>query len=182
MNSIITKTSIEGFLVIENPFHKDSRGFYHEIAQMQLHEELLFQPKQWNHSFSKPGVLRGLHASRWNKLIYPLNGTCFVAVADVREDSKTFGCVETLTIRGDKPKAIFVAKGIANSFCVIGSKPLHYLYLVDEYYQNNEVGIAWNDADLNIRWPIKDPILSDKDQKNPVIRDLFPEQFKKTKL
>ena len=107
----------------------------------------------------------------------------FVAIVDVREDSETFGKVETFTFdntKGDSPhSALFIPKGLGNSICVNGEEDVHYVYLVDEYWDDAKAqGILWNDPDIAIDWPVKDPIISERDMKNPTLRELFPDKFK----
>ena len=132
-----------------------------------------------NHSFSLPKVLRGIHAEAWNKIVYPLTGEAFIAIADIRPQSPTFGKVETFTINDDNRIALFISNGLANSFCVTGKEPVHYVYLVDAYYDGTDTrAIALDDPDLKINWPIKDPIISQRNKNNPKLRDLFPEKFK----
>lgn len=186
MEETITKTSIPGLLVIERPVHKDNRGFFHEIFRLNELEEatgIKFNPVQWSHSRSNPKVIRALHTEGWNKLIYPVSGKMFAAIADVRLESDAFGTVETFTFDSDSQdsthKALFLPPGLGNSICVIGDTPVDYVYLVDEYWDDAKAkGIAWDDPDLNIDWPIKDPIISERDTKNPTLRELFPEKFK----
>ena len=177
----IKKTSIEGLLVLERPILSDDRGFFKEIFHLDELEEVLgheFKPVQANHSRSLPKVLRGLHAENWNKLVYPMSGKVFVAIADIRPDSETFGKVETFTLDDDNRHALFIPQGLANSFCVL-EDIVNYLYLVDAYWDGSDTrAIVWNDPDLAIDWPIKDPILSDRDKNNPTLRQLFPEKFK----
>jgi dTDP-4-dehydrorhamnose 3,5-epimerase len=179
----IRKTTIPGLLVIERPIFKDKRGFFKEIFRLdalEKHTGKKFFFKQGNHSFSFPKVIRGLHAENWNKIVYLLTGKVFAAVADVRPDSKTFGKVETFVLDERNPKALFIPKGLANSVCVIGNKPAHYLYLVDAYYDGSDVtAFAWNDPDLKIKWPVKRPIISERDKNNPSLREIFPEKFKR---
>ena len=178
----VKKTSIEGLLVLERPTDEDERGFFREVFHFDELEEVLgfkFNPVQVNHSKSKPKVLRGLHAENWNKLVYPVTGEVFVAIVDIRPDSPTFAKVETFTFDESNPTALFIAKGLANSICVIHKKDVHYIYLVDAYYDGSDTrAIAWDDPDLNIDWPIKGPILSERDNNNPQLRDLFPEKFR----
>jgi len=177
----IKKTSIPGLLVIERPTYKDKRGFFREAVRLNELEEIAgfeFNIKQWNHSKSKPKVIRALHAEGWNKLVYPVTGKMFAAIVDIRPDSKTFGKVETFTFDETRLRALFIPEGLANSICVVGTKPVHYFYLVDKYYDGSDTrAIAWNDPDLNIKWPIKDPIISERDKNNPTLREAFPEKF-----
>lgn len=178
---MIKTTSIPGLLSLERPVVSDERGFFKEIFHLDELEKALgyeFKPVQANHSQSLTGVLRGLHAENWNKLVYPLSGKVFVAIADIRPDSKTFAKVETFTIDDSNRFALFIPRGLANSFCVIEGT-VNYLYLVDSYYDGSDTrAIAFDDPDLNIDWPIKNPIISDRDKNNPRLRELFPEKFK----
>jgi dTDP-4-dehydrorhamnose 3,5-epimerase len=178
----IKKTSIDGLLIIERPIFKDERGFFKEIFRIDALEKEIgkkFHFKQANHTYSKPRVIRGLHAEGWNKIIAPVSGKVFIAIVDIRPESKTFAKIETLTIDEKSPKAIYIPKGLANSFCVLGSKPAHYLYLVDAYYDGSDTtAIAWDDPDLNINWPIKNPVISERDKNNLTMREKFPEKYK----
>jgi dTDP-4-dehydrorhamnose 3,5-epimerase len=123
-------------------------------------------------------VLRALHAEMWNKLVYPVTGRMFAAVVDIRPEMDTFGHTVELTFDESEPSALFVPSGLANSICVVGEAPVHYLYLVDSYYDGSDTrAVAWDDPDLDIRWPITDPLLSRRDRENPRLRDLFPEKF-----
>ncbi|MCH7641094.1 dTDP-4-dehydrorhamnose 3,5-epimerase family protein [Patescibacteria group bacterium] len=177
----IGKTSISGLLTIERPIFRDERGFFKEIFRLDALEKFTrkkFLYKQWNHAYSNPRVIRALHAENWNKIAYPLTGRMFAALVDIRENSKTFGKVETFTLDEKKPYALFIPTGIANSICVLGNKPVHYMYLVDAYYTGGDTrAIAWDDPDLNIKWPVKNPIISERDKNNPTLRELFPEKF-----
>lgn len=177
----IKKTEIPGLYIIERPTFPDERGHFREALRINELEELgiKFSPVQWNHSLSLPGVIRGLHAENWNKVVYPATGKMTSFFVDIRPDSPTFGKVVSIDFDEKTPKAIYVPKGIANSICVIGDMPVHYFYLVDAYYDGKDTrAIAWDDPDLNIKWPIKNPIISDRDKNNPKLRDLFPEKFK----
>jgi dTDP-4-dehydrorhamnose 3,5-epimerase len=183
---VISKTSIDGLFVIERPTFLDERGFFHEIARVEdIKNEIgiEFKPVQWSHSFSKPDVIRAIHSENWNKIVYPMTGKLFVPIVDVRPDSKTFGKIEEFTFdntKEDAPhQALFLSKGLGNSLCAFGDEAVHYVYLTDEYWDNSKArGIAWDDPDLNIKWPVENPIISDRDRKNPTLRDLYPEKFK----
>lgn len=178
----IEKTSIEGLFIIKRPQFDDERGFFKEVVRIDLLNNELglnFSGKQWNHSMSKPNVLRGIHAEGWNKIVYPVSGKVFMAVVDIRPESKTFKKVETFISDENNRFGLFLTKGIANSFCNIGNTSSDYLYLVDAYYDGTDKkAVAWNDPDLNIKWPIENPILSKRDQDNPTLKKLFPDKFK----
>jgi dTDP-4-dehydrorhamnose 3,5-epimerase len=179
----VKKTGIPGLYVIDRPVYKDPRGFFHEIVRfdhLQAVSGIDFKPVQANHSRSLPGVIRAIHAECWNKLVYPVSGKMYAAIVDIRPESPTFGKFEEFVFDTScEHKALFVPNGLGNSICVIGSEPVDYIYLVDAYYKGDAPrAVAWNDPDLNINWPISNPIISDKDQRNSTLRELFPEKFK----
>ena len=185
-SSNISKTSIPGVVLIKRPIKIDGRGFFHEIFRKEDLKEATgidFNPVQWSHSMSHPGVIRAIHTENWNKLIYPVTGILYAPIVDLRPESPTFGKVEYITIDNTKEdslrQAIFLPKGgIGNSICVLGEEDLNYLYLVDEYWDDSKAkGVAWDDPDLNIKWPVENPTLSDRDKNNPKLRDIFPEKF-----
>lgn len=178
----VKTTSIPGLLVLKRPIFSDERGFFRELFHKDDLEKMLgfkFNGIQMNHSHSLPQVLRGIHAEKWNKIIYPVYGDVFIAIVDIRPGSSTFGKVETFQVSDNNRMGLFIPNGLANSLCVIGKGPVDYIYLVDEYWDGSDTrAIAWDDPDLNINWPIKNPILSERDKNNPRLRDLFPEKFK----
>lgn len=181
MDSIKT-TSIPGLLILERPIFKDERGFFREIFRQDELEKITgvkFEGIQMNHSHSESGVLRGIHAERWNKIVYPLNGEVFVAIVDIRPDSSTFGKTETFTIDDQHRFGLFIPNGLANSLCVTSAEGVDYIYLVDAYYDGSDTrAIIWDDPDLNINWPVKKPLISERDQSNPRLRELFPDKFR----
>lgn len=178
----IKTTSISGLLILQRPVFADERGFFRELFhqdELKKVSGIKFEGIQMNHSRSIPKVIRGIHGEQWNKIVYPVSGQAFIAVADIKPDSSTFGQVETFNVNDENRIGFFIANGLANSLCVIGDEPVDYVYLVDAYWNGSDTrAIAWNDPDLNIDWPIKNPIISDRDKNNPTLRDLFPEKFK----
>lgn len=181
-NNNIEKTKIPGLLILKRPISFDERGFFRELFHKDELEKvsgIKFEGVQMNHSHSKPKVLRGIHAEQWNKIIYPVSGTVFIAIVDIRPDSLTFGKVETFNINDENRVGLFIPNGLANSLCVIGEAAVDYIYLVDEYWDGSDTrAIAWDDPDLSINWPIKNPLISERDENNPKLRDLFPEKFR----
>lgn len=181
MSDYIKKTSISGLLILERPVFEDERGFFKEVFhkdEIKSSTGIAFNAVQMNHSRSKPKVLRGLHAEQWNKVVYPMTGEAFVAIVDIRPDSPSFGKFETFEVGENNRIGLFIPNGLANSLCVTGNTELNYLYLVDAYYDGSDTrAIIWNDPDINIPWPIKDPIISERDKNNPTLRQMFPEKF-----
>jgi len=178
----IRTTSIPGLIFIKRPIYEDERGFFRELVRVNEIEEAIgvnFKFKQWSFSKSNPKVIRALHSEDQNKIIFPIYGKLFAAYVDTRPSSKTFGKVYTHTFDGNENEAVFIPKGVANSLCVIDDKPIYYMYLIDEYYDPKKTkGIAWDDPDLAIDWPVKDPIISERDRNNSTLREVFPEKFK----
>jgi dTDP-glucose 4,6-dehydratase len=183
----IYATKIKGLYKIEMPVFNDNRGFFHEVFRLDELKQATgidFKPCQWNHSLSKPRVIRAIHTEYWNKLVYPVTGKMYAAIVDARPDSDTFGTYEEFIFDNTKDNsprfALFISKGLGNSICALGDTDVNYMYLVDEYWDSSKAkGIAWDDPDLNIRWPIENPIISDRDRNNPRMRDLFPEKYGK---
>ena len=182
MSEFVINTPIKGLLILKRPTHFDERGFFREVFHLNELEEALGEKVnfiQLNHSLSKKGVIRALHAENWNKLVYPVTGKMFAAVVDIRDDSSTFGMVETFEFSAEDRYALYIPEGFANSICVTGEEDLNYIYLVDKYYDGTDTkAITWDDPDLAIDWPIKNPIISQRDKNNPRLRDLFPEKFR----
>ncbi len=180
--SNIKETKIPGLYILERPTFSDNRGFFRELYHLDELEQVIghkFNIVQINHSNSVPNVVRGFHAEPWNKLVYCVSGEAFHAIADLRPDSPTFGLVETFTFDNEHRFALFVSRGLGNSFCAIETEEANYLYFVDDYYRGLPTpAVVWNDPDLNVNWPVKDPIVSDKDRQNPSLRQLFPKKFK----
>lgn len=180
----IKKTTIKGLYIVERERFDEERGFFREIFHLDELEYIIgrdFKPIQWNHSLSKPKVIRGIHPDPWDKLLYPVTGEVFIAIADIEPDSPTFKKVETFIINDENRHGLFLEKRLGNSLCVLGDENVHYMYLVNSYWDGHAASgmraVNIYDPDLNIDWPIKDPILSDKDKQNKTLKELFPEAF-----
>jgi len=170
---------LDGLLIIERPTVQDERGFFRESFRMNELDEARGQITRFvqeNHSRSRRGTLRGLHAENWEKLVYVPHGEVFTAIADVRPTSKTFGQVETFVLGENSRLKLFLPRGVAHGFCVV-SDEADYLYQVTEYWDGSDMAaVAWDDPDLAVPWPIAEPILSVRDQQNPPFRQLFPDR------
>ena len=173
----VLRGRLDGLLIVERPTLEDERGFFRESFRMNELAEALGAPVdfvQENHSRTRRGALRGLHAEQWEKLVYVPRGEVFTALADVRPSSQTFGRTETFILGDANRVKLFIPRGLAHGFCVL-SEDADYVYLVTAYYDGTDTtAVAWDDPDLAIPWPIRQPQLSERDQRNPRLRELFP--------
>jgi dTDP-4-dehydrorhamnose 3,5-epimerase len=176
----VRRGKLEGLLIIERPTYGDERGFFRESFRMNELDEARGEPTQFvqeNHSRSRRGALRGLHAENWEKLVYVPRGEVFTALADIRPSSPTFGQIATFQLGESNRAKLFIPQGLAHGFCVL-SDEADYVYQVTAYYDGTDTrAVAWNDPDLAVPWPITDPILSERDQSAPTLRELFPDRF-----
>lgn len=169
----VTKFPVQGPMLIELRKFDDARGFFVERYKAPAFAEIgITAPfAQDNFSRSNAGVLRGLHyqfAPAQAKLVTCLVGHIFDVIVDIRKDSPTYGQHLSVELRGDKPACMWVPAGFAHGFCVLGNEPADVLYKTDTVWApNGEGGIAWNDPDLNISWPVRPTLVSDKDAALP---------------
>jgi dTDP-4-dehydrorhamnose 3,5-epimerase len=161
---------LRGLVLIELVVRKDARGFFAERFHAGKFEELGLptQFAQDNHSRSVPGVLRGLHFQHTpaqGKLVGVIKGRIWDVAVDLRRDSRTFGKHSAMELSDANGRLLWIPPGFAHGFCVLGEEPADVVYSVDSFYNpEGEGGILWNDPDLAIAWPVKNPIVSRKDQ------------------
>ena len=163
---MIKKTNFKGLLIIENKAFNDKRGYLKELLKEQkLKKKFPFTVM----SFSKKNVIRGLHLQKKNtqgKFISVLKGKIFDVVVDLRRKSKTYKKYFSIILSEKNSKSLYVPEGFAHGFCCL-DKENYVIYSCTKYRnKKSEVGLKYNDKDLNINWPIKKPILSKKDKKN----------------
>jgi len=173
----IIKTALEQVLIIKPPQFTDQRGFFMESFHQQKYQQLLgvnFDIKQINQSYSSQNVLRGLHFQRikpQSKLISVIVGEIFDVCVDVNPKSSTFGKFISVNLSAENGKQLWIPKGFVHGFCVLSTSAI-IQYAVDEfYYPEYDSGIIYNDPDLQINWPISNPILSKKDQHLPTLAE-----------
>lgn len=171
------KTGIEGLYVIEPKVFGDERGYFMETYNENDFSEEGLNVKfvQDNQSMSKKGVLRGLHFQKTypqTKLVRVLSGEVFDVAVDLRKNSETYGKWFGVVLTAENKKQFLIPKGFAHGFLVLSDKA-EFTYKCDDFYHpEDEGGILWNDPDVNIDWPSDtDVILSEKDKKNPKLRD-----------
>jgi dTDP-4-dehydrorhamnose 3,5-epimerase len=170
---------LTGVWVQEHQTFGDERGFFREAFRLEDLEAAVGQRLQFvqmNHSRSLHGALRGLHAEGWEKLVYVAHGEVFIALADIRPASPSFGQIETFDVGGDRSLGLFIPRGVAHGYCVL-SDLADYVYQATAYYDGTDRrAVAWDDPDLAVPWPIAAPILSDRDRHNPTLRQLYPDR------
>lgn len=173
----ITPSTIPEVLIIEPTVYQDKRGFFFESYNQQLYYQhgITVNFVQDNHSRSIKNTLRGLHYQidpGQDKLVRVILGEVFDVAVDIRFGSPTFGKWVGIYLSAENKKQVFIPKGFAHGFCVL-SKVAEFEYKCSEFYSpSKERGILWNDPDLAIDWPVKNPILSEKDRKNPLFKQI----------
>lgn len=175
----VKETILQGVFILEPPVFNDNRGFFLESYNKRILEQVGIDIDfiQDNHSFSKnAGVLRGLHfqlnQKAQTKLVRVCTGAIFDVIVDIRKDSDTHGQWIGVIISEENKRQVLVPKGFAHGFCTLVPNT-NVIYKVDEYYDPKlDRGVIWNDPDIGIDWPVSDPILSDKDRKLPLFKNI----------
>ena len=161
----ILKTKIDGPLIIKSKIFKDKRGYLRETFRNYLFKNEKFPFDVM--SFSKKKVIRGLHLQLKNsqsKIITVTHGKIFDVAVDLRKNSKTFGKYISLVISDKSDFSFYIPKGFAHGFMCL-SKNCTVNYKCSKYREtNSEVTLNWSDKNINIKWPINNPILSNKDK------------------
>ena len=160
----LLKTKIDGLYLIKTKIYGDKRGFLKETFRNNLINKINFPFDVM--SYSKKNVLRGLHLQTKNpqgKIITVTHGKIFDVAVDLRPNSKTFGKYVSLIISDKSDFSFYIPEGFAHGFVCL-SKECTINYKCSDYRnQKYERTVSWNDKDLKIKWPIKNPILSKKD-------------------
>lgn len=165
----VKQTGIEGLVEIIPSVFNDDRGWFYEFFNKKTFETAGVPSHfvQENTSYSKKGVIRGMHFQQFpheqGKLVTVLMGKVLDVVVDVRKNSKTFGQVYYCTLDSEKRNMLMVPEGFAHGFAALEDS--YFFYKCTNFYNKPaESGIVWNDPHLKIEWPLKNPIVSDKDQ------------------
>lgn len=164
----IESTHLNGLVVLMPEVFEDERGFFMEIFRTDQFKELGLPHEfvQDNHSRSEKGVLRGLHF-QWEppmaKLMRVTYGTAFLVAVDIRKGSPTLGKWYGLEVSAENKKQVFAPAGFGRGFCVLSDFAEVQYKCTGLYNPKCESGIRWDDPDIGIDWPIKNPTLSNKD-------------------
>ena len=174
----VAKLPIEGLYLIEPAVHGDERGYFMETYNQNdfTEEGLDYTFVQDNQSMSVKGVLRGLHFQKeypQSKLVRVIKGKVFDVAVDIRKGSKTYGQWYGVELSDENKKQFLISEGFAHGFVVLSDTAEFCYKVTDFYHPGDEGGIAWDDPDIGIDWPLKDNlILSDKDKKWPGLKSL----------
>ncbi len=176
---LIVRSKLQGVTLFKPNIIQDERGFFIESYRSATLEKIA--PKmvfiQDNHARSEQrGVLRGLHYQKppaaQAKFVWVTRGSIFDVVVDLRKDSPTFGKWEAFSLSAGNFLRLLVPRGFAHGYMTL-EPGTEVQYKVDAYYApETEGGVAWNDPELGIPWPDIEPIMSDKDKRQPCLRDI----------
>ena len=177
----VTPCDIEGLYVIEPTVFKDERGYFVETYNQNDMKEagldMVFV--QDNQSMSTRGVLRGLHFQKQfpqGKLVRVVRGKVFDVAVDLRSDSKTYGKWFGVELSAENMKQFYIPEGFAHGFLVLSDEAEFCYKCTDFYHPGDEGGLAWNDPEIGVEWPLEegvDLIISEKDQTWKGLKDTF---------
>ena len=164
---IIKKTKFKDLKIFKSKVYSDKRGYFREIFKEKFfkNKKFLFTCS----SLSKKNVLRGLHLQTkfsQGKYISVVKGEIFDVVVDLRKNSKTFGKYFSIRISDKNGVSIYVPPGFAHGFLGLKNENIITYHCTNYRSKKHEVGLTWNDREIKIKWPIKKPILSNKDKNN----------------
>ena len=151
--------------VFKNKIYKDKRGHLKELLiEKYLKKRFPFVVM----SYSKQNVIRGLHLQlnkSQGKYLSVIKGKIFDVVIDLRKKTKTYGKKYSIILSEKNSTSLFIPAGFAHGFCTMAKENLVFYGCTNYRSKNDEIGILWNDSELKIKWPIKNPIISQKDKK-----------------
>jgi dTDP-4-dehydrorhamnose 3,5-epimerase len=173
-------TRIDGLVLLQPQVISDDRGFFfetyrrNELAALGIDVEFV----QDNHSRSVQGTIRALHFQLepgQAKLIRCARGSVYDVAVDLRRGSPTYGRHEAFELSDENARQIFIPVGFAHGFCVT-SPEADVTYKVSSYYAGaTERGIAWDDPDIGVHWPVAEPLVSERDRGNPRLQEIADE-------
>ena len=174
----ITETKLNGVVIIEPDVFGDNRGFFMESWNKEKMEDagLFYNFVQDNHSKSTvKGTLRGIHFQKGDKaqakLVRCVKGAVLDIAVDLRKNSPTFKQWVGVELSAENKKQLLIPRGFGHGFVTL-TDDVEFLYKADNYYAPEaDAGIRWNDPDIAVDWGVENPILSEKDKKNPFLKD-----------
>ena len=173
-----TPLAIPDVILVEPDVHRDERGFFLETYHAEKYRQggIAETFVQDNHSRSQRGTLRGLHAQRrfpQGKLVRAIEGEIFDVAVDIRRGSPTFGRWVGETLSAGNFRQLWVPAGFAHGFCVLSEVAQVEYKCTDLYRRDDELVLAWDDPQIGIQWPLRDPLLSPKDRAAPRLAEIL---------
>ncbi|WP_413625493.1 dTDP-4-dehydrorhamnose 3,5-epimerase [Luteibacter sp. Lutesp34] len=176
------QTPLPGCVLIEPQVIGDSRGFFYESYNEAKFKEAGIDRRfvQSNISRSARGVLRGLHY-QWprpqGKLVSVLEGEVFDVAVDIRRGSPTFGQWTGVMLTAENHRHFWIPEGFAHGFCVVSDHAIFSYQCTDLYDPKADGGVLWSDPAIGVDWPLSSPLLSGKDAKAPLLKEVAPERL-----
>lgn len=175
----VIETDLPGVVLVKPAVFDDERGYFMETYHSRRYAEngLPSSFVQHNLSFSKRGVLRGLHyqlGRPQGKLVTVVQGEVFDVAVDIRKNSPTYGRWTGVTLSAENFRQVYIPEGFAHGFCATGETAVVVYLCTDFYAPVEERGIRWDDPMLGISWPIREPMLNGKDAAYPFLSDALP--------
>jgi dTDP-4-dehydrorhamnose 3,5-epimerase len=176
----VQKLELDGLLLIEPAIHRDERGYFCETWHAERYREVGLPTSfaQDNLSWSRRDTLRGLHFQRPRpqaKLVYVLVGEIYDVAVDIRPSSPTFGRWLRVTLSAANAPQLYVPEGFAHGFCVTSDEALVAYKCTAPYERSAQHVFAWNDPDLAIDWPVREPLVSPQDRQAPRLAEVLPD-------
>jgi dTDP-4-dehydrorhamnose 3,5-epimerase len=174
----ITKTEFDGLLIIQPSVFKDERGCFYEMYNLERFKNfgLNFEFVQDNISRSVKNTIRGLHYQVGNnaqgKLCKVLSGKVLEIAVDIRFNSPTFGKYFEMILSEENPVQIYIPAGFAHGFSVLSDEAVFHYKTTKYYSKVDERSILFNDPDLNIDWKVENPVVSEKDLKAKLFKNI----------
>jgi dTDP-4-dehydrorhamnose 3,5-epimerase len=173
----VLETGLNGVVIIEPRVHGDERGFFQESWKASSYGShgLPVAFSQANISRSARGVLRGLHyqyRQPQGKLVSVLEGRIFDVAVDIRPGSPSFAQWAGVELSADNHRQLYVPEGFAHGFMVLSDTALFHYHCTTEYAPEYDAAIAWNDPDIDVKWPNQPDAVSAKDLEAPLLRDV----------
>ena len=178
----ITKTNIDGLIIIEPEIFKDDRGSFFESWNVKKFKEIGIDDRfvQDNQSNSSKGILRGLHFQKppyaQAKLVRVIRGSVLDVAVDLRSNSSTYGKHYSIVLSAKNFKSFYIPKGFAHGFVALEDNTIFSYKCSEMYNKESEGCLMWNDQDLGIDWNINNPIISQKDMHGLYFKD-FKSKF-----
>lgn len=168
----VDSCELDGLLVVYPDVFADSRGWFYESHNAEKFKALGIETVfvQDNHSRSVKNTLRGLHYQKnpgQIKLVRCTLGTIWDVAVDIRKESKTFGKWYATELSEENKKFLYIPKGFAHGFCVLSDYAEVQYKCSSVYNGAEEAGYAWDDPGIGIKWPVSEPVLSQRDLQNP---------------